>query len=353
MTRAATTRRRTFSWDDPLAMAAARRGRDGLEFFRALAAGDLPQPPLYQALGFRIAGADPGTTRFTGEIGEYLFNSFGIVHGGYAATLIDSAAGSAVQTRLPRGTATATIRLRVEFLRPITAETGTVSCVSRVVAVGAHVAFSEAAVTDAAGRELARGRGSFVVSHGESKAPGKPAAPAKPAAAETPAPALEPAAGRRETEWADPRELVEAYGRLPGLDFIDGQRRGTVPAAGLGATLGFGPIAVSPGCAVYGCVPESWHYNPMGAVHGGLAAILVDSAGGAAVHSTFPPGRGSSAVVLTVDYLRPILRATGALRCIGTVVRAGRRIGIADATLEDAGGQMLARGAVTYLAAAA
>jgi uncharacterized protein (TIGR00369 family) len=339
-------RRRAFSWGDPVAMAAARRGRDGLEFFRALAAGDMPQPPLYQALGFRIAGADPGTTRFSGEIGEYLYNSFGIVHGGYAATLIDSAAGSAVQTRLPQGTATATIRLRVEFLRPITAATGAVSCVSRVVAIGEHVAFSEAAVTDAAGRELARGRGSFVVSRGEGKT-------AKPAAVEKPAPAMRPEAGRRETEWADPGALIDAYGRLSGLDFIEGQRRGTVPAAGIGATLGFGPIDVSPGRAVYGCVPESWHYNPMGAVHGGLAAILIDSAGGAAVHSTFPPGRGSSAVVLTVDYLRPILRATGALRCIGTVVRAGRRIGIADATLEDGGGQMLARGSVTYLAAAA
>lgn len=345
----AAPRRRTFSWADPVAMAAARRGRDGLGFFRALAAGELPQPPLYQALGFRIVGADPGTTRFAGDIGEHLYNSFGIVHGGYAATLIDSAAGSAVQTEMPPGTATATIRLRVEFLRPITEAVGAVSCVSRLVHAGEHVAFSEAAVTDGGGRVYARGRGSFAVTRGEARPKAPPATPApKPKAAAPPGPAPEP--GTRATEWADPARLIAAYRAMPGLDFIDGQRRGTVPAAGIGATLGFGPVEVSRGRAVYGCMPESWHYNPMGAVHGGLAAILVDSAGGAAVHSTLAPGQGSTAMVLSVDYLRPILRATGPLRCTGRIVRAGRRIGIADAVLEDSGGEKLARGSVSYLA---
>ena len=77
---AASLRRRTVTWADPAPLAVARRAQSGLDFFRAIAAGTLPQPPIYDLLGFRLTGADPGTARFEGETGEHLLNPFGTVH---------------------------------------------------------------------------------------------------------------------------------------------------------------------------------------------------------------------------------------------------------------------------------
>src|SRR5437870_1644547 len=80
--------------------AAARRATSGLDFFRAIAAGALPQPPIYDLLGFRLTGVEPGAARLEGETGEHLLNPFGTVHGGYAATVLDSACGVGLQSIL-------------------------------------------------------------------------------------------------------------------------------------------------------------------------------------------------------------------------------------------------------------
>ena len=161
-------RRRTVRWADPAPLAVARRAQSGLDFFRAIAAGLLPQPPIYDLLGFRLAGADRGTARFEGEPGEHLLNPFGTVHGGYAATLLDSACGVGVQSTLPQGRGTATIRLEVSFLRPILPAMGRIACVSRLIEAAEQVAWSEADVLGPDGKVLARGRGCFAIFATES-----------------------------------------------------------------------------------------------------------------------------------------------------------------------------------------
>jgi uncharacterized protein (TIGR00369 family) len=332
-------RSRTVTWADPAPLAVARRARSGLDFFRAIAAGALPQPPIYDLLGFRLVAADPGSARFEGETGEHLLNPFGTVHGGYAATLLDSACGVGLQATLPKGRGTATIRLDVSFLRPILPAMGRITCVSKLVHAGEQVAWSEGDVLDPDGKVLARARGCFAVFPTESGPWQGESSP------DIPAPVYE----SKEIAWDDPAILREAAPRMTGLEFLAAQADGRLPVAPIHKSAHYDPVAVERGRAVYRCTPGTYHYNPMGGVHGGLAAILVDTAAGAAIQSAQEKGRGGTAVTLSVDYFRPITRDSGELVAEGKLVRAGGRIGLADAEVRDAKGTVYARGSATYL----
>jgi uncharacterized protein (TIGR00369 family) len=326
-------------WADPAPLAVARRAQSGLDFFRAIAAGALPQPPIYDLLGFRLVGADPGTARFEGETGEHLLNPFGTIHGGYAATLLDSACGVGLQATLPRGRGTATIRLEVSFLRPILPAMGRIACVSRLVHATEQVGWSEADVLGPDGKVLARARGCFAIFPTDSGPRQGESTP------DIPAPVYE----TKEILWDDPALLLAAAPRMSGLEFIAAQTAGKLPVAPIHKSAHYDPVAAEPGRAVYRCTPAAYHYNPMGGVHGGLAAILVDTAGGAAIQTVQPKGRVGTAVNLAVDYFRPITRDSGPLLAEGKLVRAGGRIGVADAEVKDEHGTIYARGSVTYL----
>jgi uncharacterized protein (TIGR00369 family) len=181
---------------------------------------------------------------------------------------------------------------------------------------------------------LARARGCFAIFASESGAAG-------------PLPDLVYA--EKEIVWDDPAILRAAAARMTGLEFIAAQADGTLPLAPINRTVDYVPVTVERGFVAYRCTPADCHYNPMGGVHGGLAAILIDTAGGAAIQTAQPRGVGATAVTLSVDYFRPITRASGPLRAEGRLVRAGTRIGVADAWVKDEGGRVFARGAVTYL----
>jgi uncharacterized protein (TIGR00369 family) len=145
-------RTRTVSWEDPRALAEAARGLSGLEFLRKVAAGELPRPPISALMNFGVAEIEEGRAVFTAEPAEYHYNPIGVVHGGLAATLLDSAMGCAVHTTLPAGAGYTTLEIKVNFVRPLTAETGAVRCEARVVHVGGRTATAEGRVLDAAGR---------------------------------------------------------------------------------------------------------------------------------------------------------------------------------------------------------
>jgi uncharacterized protein (TIGR00369 family) len=116
-----TNRVRTVTWEDPLALAQRAREMPGLEFMRALVAGELPPPPIAQLLGFTVADADVGRARFEATAGEEHYNPIGVVHGGVAATLLDSVMGCAVHTTLDAGVAYTTLELKVNYVRAATA----------------------------------------------------------------------------------------------------------------------------------------------------------------------------------------------------------------------------------------
>ena len=147
----------TVEWEDPLAAAEAGRALSGLDYMRALAAGRLPRPPMGALMGFRVVELESGLAVFEVLPGPQHYNPIGVVHGGLAMTLLDSAMGCSVHTTLPAGTGYTSLEVKVNFVRPITQDTGVLRCEARVIHGGRRVATAEGRITDAAGRLYAHG----------------------------------------------------------------------------------------------------------------------------------------------------------------------------------------------------
>ena len=159
-----------------------------------------------------------------------------------------------------------------------------------------------------------------------------------------------PTTRTRTIAWEDP--VAAADGRLAasGLDFLNAMREGHAPAPPIALLMGFELAEVEHGRAVFAATPEEFHYNPIGAVHGGLAATLIDSATGCAVHSTLEAGVAYTSLEVKVNVARPITRDTGRILCEGTVVHRGRTIATAEARLTaEETGKLLAHGTATCL----
>jgi uncharacterized protein (TIGR00369 family) len=139
-----TTGTRTLTWQDPIPTAAAGARMAGLDYVRAIQSGELPPPPIAIVMNYSIAELEEGRAVFEGEPGEEHYNPIGVVHGGYASTILDSALGCAVHTTLPAGVGYTSQTLEVKYLRPITRETGVVRCEAEVVHRGRRSATAEA-----------------------------------------------------------------------------------------------------------------------------------------------------------------------------------------------------------------
>jgi uncharacterized protein (TIGR00369 family) len=141
-------RTRTFTWEDPAPTALAGQHLSGLEYLQRMQHGELPPPPIAQLMGFEGFEAEEGHATFFVTPAEYHYNPIGVVHGGLAATLFDSALGCAIHSTLPEGTGYTTIELKVNYLRPLTVDTGRVRCEAHVVHVGGRLATAEARLLD-------------------------------------------------------------------------------------------------------------------------------------------------------------------------------------------------------------
>ena len=146
------SRTRTFTWEDPRALAEAARGLSGLEYLQKIVSGELPRPPISAMMNFGLAELEEGRAVFTAVPAEYHYNPIGVVHGGLAATLLDSAMGCAVHSTLPAGAGYTTLEVKVNFVRPLTAKTGLVRCEAEVIHVGGRTATAEGKVLDASGK---------------------------------------------------------------------------------------------------------------------------------------------------------------------------------------------------------
>ncbi|MCX4641300.1 MULTISPECIES: PaaI family thioesterase [unclassified Streptomyces] len=156
--------------------------------------------------------------------------------------------------------------------------------------------------------------------------------------------------GRTRTyEWEDPALTAAAVGQSSGLDFLREIQAGRLPAAPVSATVDFRLDEVEKGRVVFSLVPGEEHYNPIGSVHGGIYATLLDSAAGCAVQSTLPQGVAYTSLDLTVKFLRRITVDTGRVRAIGTVVSSGRQTALAQAQLVDATDRVLAHATSTCM----
>jgi uncharacterized protein (TIGR00369 family) len=127
----------------------------GIDFVRAIFAGKLPSPPILQTIEPFDCTAEPGVVVLHSIPAFRHYNPIGSVHGGYAATLLDSAMGLAVQSLLPPGTGFTTLEFKVSFIKGMTKDTGPVRTEGRTLNVGRRAATAEARITDAKGRLLA------------------------------------------------------------------------------------------------------------------------------------------------------------------------------------------------------
>ena len=134
-----------------------------------------------------------------------------------------------------------------------------------------------------------------------------------------------------------------------GLQLMQGMLDGELPYAEIAQTLDFMLIEVSPGRAVFQGTPLQRHFNPMGSVHGGWFATLLDSALGCAVHTLMPPGRGYTTAELGVNMVRAITPKVQRVRAIGTVIHAGRQLATAEARLMGPDGTLFAHATTTCL----
>ena len=136
---------------------------------------------------------------------------------------------------------------------------------------------------------------------------------------------------------------------MSGLDYLHGILRGDFPAAPIAATLGIEPVEFGPGRAVFAGTPSRFAYNPLGSVHGGWAATILDSAMGCAVHTTLPAGRGYTTVDLSVTLVRALTDRVPRVRAEAHVLHAGGSVVTAEGRIVDEAGTLYAHATTTCL----
>ena len=157
------TRSLTVTWDDPIAAFAAGKALNGLDYMNEMIAGRIAPPPIMRLLGFRLVQIGEGLAVFECEPGEQHYNPIGVVHGGLAMTLLDSAMGCCVHTRLPANTGYTTLEAKVNLVRAITAKTGTIRATGKVIHLGGKTATAEARLEDSAGKLYAHGTTTCII----------------------------------------------------------------------------------------------------------------------------------------------------------------------------------------------
>jgi uncharacterized protein (TIGR00369 family) len=142
---------------------------------------------------------------------------------------------------------------------------------------------------------------------------------------------------------------VDAVSPLSGLEFITALADGRFPRPPIATLLDFRPVEVERGRVVFAATPGESHLNPLGAVHGGYVATLLDSCMGCAVHTELGPGQSYTTLELKVNFVRRVTPDTGPVRAEGEVIHVGSQVATAEGRLVDASGRLLAHATTTCL----
>ena len=150
-------RKRTYEWDDPAPHIRQGLTMSGLDYMTAFIQGDIPNAPIARTLGFEGHSIEEGRVVFVGEPNEFVLNPIGTVHGGFLATMLDSALACAIHTTLEQGMLYTTLQLNINYTRAVHLNTGKLYCEATVIHRGRQMATSEATVKDEAGKIYAHG----------------------------------------------------------------------------------------------------------------------------------------------------------------------------------------------------
>jgi uncharacterized protein (TIGR00369 family) len=147
----------------------------------------------------------------------------------------------------------------------------------------------------------------------------------------------------RTFNWSDPAQTAALIGRRSGLELLRAMSAGELPPPPIMQLIDMAGMTAEEGSVTVTLDPQEFHYNPLGSMHGGVIATLLDTAAACSVQSTLPAGVGYTSLDLNVKFLRPITLASGRLTCTGTVLQRGRRTALAEARLTDAQGRLAAQ----------
>ncbi|WP_174536994.1 PaaI family thioesterase [Micromonospora chalcea] len=149
--------------------------------------------------------------------------------------------------------------------------------------------------------------------------------------------------------WSDPAAGAAHLGRRSGLELMRAMIAGELAAPPIMHLVDMSRMEADEGRVAVELLPQEFHYNPLGTVHGGVLSTLLDTAAACAVHTTLPAGVGYTSLDLNVKFLRPVTVDTGLLRCEGTVLQRGRRTALAEARLTDSANRLVAHATSTCL----
>lgn len=153
----------------------------------------------------------------------------------------------------------------------------------------------------------------------------------------------------RTITWQDPTTTIQIGKTISGIEYLKAIMSGELPPPPVAALIGMEMTEVGEGRVVFTVIPEEFHYNPLGTVHGGITATLLDSAMGCAVQSLLPAETGYTTLEIKVNYLRPLVSATGKVTCEGKVLHRGGRVAAAEARVTDTTGKLYAHATSTCL----
>jgi len=156
----------TVAWSDPRILSEAARSMSGIEFLQAIRDGKLPAAPIAALLGMRLAEVERGRAVFEVAPAEQHYNPIGVVHGGLALTLLDSAMACSVQTHIPAGSGYTTLEVKVNLVRAITSSTGTLRAIGAALHVGNRIATADGRLEDASGKLYAHGTTTCIILNG-------------------------------------------------------------------------------------------------------------------------------------------------------------------------------------------
>lgn len=153
----------------------------------------------------------------------------------------------------------------------------------------------------------------------------------------------------RSYSWSDPADLRAVAVTSTGLEFLTRAFTPGQPSAPIGATLDMRAVSLKEGEVVFAITPQEFHFNPLGTMHGGVFATILDSACGCALHATLGKGQGFTSLTLEIKFLRAATAETGDLTCTGKVVNRGRTVATTEAVLRDARGRLFATATSTCM----
>ncbi|SDG17851.1 PaaI family thioesterase [Epilithonimonas hungarica] len=153
----------------------------------------------------------------------------------------------------------------------------------------------------------------------------------------------------RTHEWANPLELAAQAKTMSGFDFLKGILNGEIPQAPIAETLGFHPLSLEKGKAVFEFEPQEFHYNPIGSVHGGVITTVLDTVMGCSLQSALPQGVAYTTLELKVNFLKAVSHKNGKLNSTGKIIHLGKSTALVEADLKDEDGKIYAHGVSTCM----